>query len=69
VPRYLVKANWNKDQLRIAIPKALVQELGWEDTKFVMLKAQGTEYLAIRRFIDGESLKSNRTTNKVNLNK
>lgn len=62
---HLVKANWNKDQLRIAIPKNLVEQLEWKGVKFVMLKAHGSEYFTVRRFINGESLEGDRAPNKA----
>ena len=68
VPMYLVTANWNNDQLRISIPKILVEHLEWKDVRFVMMEAQGTEYLTVRRFIDGESLKNIRASNKADIN-
>lgn len=63
--KYLVKANWNSGQLRITIPKSLVEELGWGDVEYVMLEEYQRGSVEMMRFIDGKSLKSEAAGSKT----
>lgn len=58
MPKYLTKISKFGGQYRITIPKALVEELNWHDVDFVIMEHICYEFIRIRRFIDGESLKA-----------
>ena len=56
MPKYLTKISKFGGQYRLTIPKLLVKEMKWQDVEFVYLVDEGGGLLAVRRFIDGESL-------------
>lgn len=62
--KHLVKANWNSGQLRVAIPKSLVESLGWGDVEYLMLEEYQHGSVEMMRFIDGKSLEGNGTSDK-----
>lgn len=63
--KFLVKGNLSSGQLRITIPKALVELKGWKGVEFFMLEADKVNTVKIWRFIDGQSLKGNGKANKA----
>lgn len=63
--KHLIKANWNSGQLRVTIPKGLVESLGWGDVEYLLLRIAGGEIIEVRRFLDGQSLKGNGTADKT----
>jgi len=58
MPKHLAKLSKFGGQFRLTIPKLLIQEMGWKDAEYVILQANDVRYITVRRFIDGESLKS-----------
>lgn len=58
--KHLIKASWGGGQLRINIPKMVVDELEWKGVSHFVLEENEDKTLTIRRFIDGESLKIKR---------
>jgi len=46
--------------MRITIPKMIVRGLKWEDVRHVFIEEKEDGSLTVRRFINGESLKSQR---------
>ena len=58
--KHLVKACWAGRQMRITIPKMIVRGLKWEDVRHVFIEEKEDGSLTVRRFINGESLKSQR---------
>jgi len=65
VAKHLVKANWNSGQLRVTIPKALVESLGWGDVEYFILFELQSGSLEVVRFIDAESLKKQGVSDKT----
>ena len=63
--KHLIKANWNSGQLRVTIPKSLVESLDWGDVEYFILKKISWGSLEVMRFIDGQSLKGNGTPDKT----
>ena len=51
-------------QMRVTIPKLLLRELDWTDVRHVLLESNQDGTLTVRRFVDGESLKTSRKTGK-----
>jgi len=64
VAKYLCKANWNSGQLRITIPKALVESRGWRGVEYLLLDERKGNCVLMWRFIDGESLKKQGMSDK-----
>lgn len=58
MPKYLTKLSKFGGQFRLTIPKGLVEEAGWQDVEFVTMETYMGLYIRVRRFIDGESLKT-----------
>lgn len=63
--KHLIKANWFSGQLRMTIPKSLVESLGWGDVEYLLLSELESESLEVVRFIDGESFKGNGAADKA----
>ena len=59
MPKYICKVSHHMGQFRLTIPKALVASMGWEDVKYMLIKEVSMSAVMMRRFVDGESLKSN----------
>lgn len=58
MPKYLCKVSHHMGQFRITVPKLLVESMGWGDVEYVVLKHFHMDSFIARRFVDGESLKS-----------
>lgn len=56
--KYIAKITKSGGQDRLTIPTGLRELLAWQDVKYVTMEAQDDNSIVIRRFIDGESLKS-----------
>jgi len=56
--KHFIKACWGGGQLRINIPKSVVRELEWAGVSHFVLMENKDKTLTVRRFVDGESLKS-----------
>jgi len=60
MPKYLSKISKFGGQYRLTIPKLLVEEIKWQDVDYVIVEScMGLDF-RVRRFIDGESLKTDR---------
>jgi len=64
VAKYLCKASWNSGQLRLTVPKELVKVKEWQDVEFFMLEGDSVNTVKIWRFLNGQSLESDGTSNK-----
>jgi len=64
MPKYFTKLSKSGGQNRLTIPKALIEELSWQDVEFVIMDNIGGGTLRIRRFIDGESLRPKLETDR-----
>ena len=62
--KHFIRASWDGAQLRINIPKMVVRGLEWEGVSHFVLVENKDKTLMVRRFIDGESLKSQRDKGK-----
>jgi len=60
MPKHLTKISKFGGQYRLTIPKLLVEELKWKGVEYVFLERHGSRDIRIRRFIDGESLRTER---------
>jgi len=49
----------------LTIPKALIDEMTWQDVEFVIMTNLGDGTVRIRRFIDGESLRTELETDSI----
>lgn len=58
MPKYVATMNHYLDQHRINLPRQLVKDLAWEDVQFITLDRTADNTIVIRRFIDGQSLRS-----------
>ena len=56
----MVRVRPGGGQVRVTIPKLLLQELNWKDVRHVLLEGNQDGTLTVRRFVDGESLKNQR---------
>lgn len=65
MPRYICKVSQFQDQCRITIPKALVKEMSWEDVTILELRPLSLNYVSMRRFVNGESLRTKLKTDSV----
>lgn len=65
MPKHLTKISKFGGQYRLTIPKGLIQEMDWQDVEFVLMDKVGHGALRIRRFIDGQSLKSKAAGHKA----
>jgi len=65
VAKHLIKANWNSGQLRVTIPKSVVESLGWDGVEYLLLFELDSGSLEVMRFINGQSLKGNGTGDKA----
>jgi len=65
MPKYICKVSHHHGQFRITIPKLLVEEVGWEDVEFIIPERLGQDEIWIRRFVNGESLKSNHSNDSA----
>lgn len=54
----IVKVSCGGGQVRLTIPKLVIQGLKWQGVKYVMVEENQDGTLTIRRFVDGESLKA-----------
>jgi len=59
MPKHLSKISSFGGQHRLTIPKLLIEEMKWKGVEYVFLERLGKDDIMIRRFIDGESLKTN----------
>jgi len=60
MPKHLTKISKFGGQYRLTIPKLLINEMDWKGVDYVILEGLGKKSIMIRRFIDGESLRSDR---------
>ena len=60
MPKHLSKISKFGGQYRLTIPKLLIEEMKWQDVEFVVMVDEGGGLLAVRRFIDAESLRAER---------
>jgi hypothetical protein len=58
MPKHLTKISKFGGQHRLTIPKLLIEELGWKDVEYVIVEGLCTGVVQIRRFMDGEDLKT-----------
>lgn len=58
MPKHLTKISKFGGQYRLTIPKLLIDEAKWKDVEYVFLERHGKYDVMIRRFIDGESLRT-----------
>jgi len=65
MPKYFSKLSKFGGQFRLTIPRALVAEMGWEDVEFVIIKEYPPGVMLVRRFIDGESLRTELETDNT----
>lgn len=65
MPKYICKVSRHMGQFRITIPKALVSSVQWGDVDYVIIKEFTLDALTVRRFDDGESLKSNHADDRT----
>ena len=54
----MVKVCHGGGQVRLTIPKMVIRELKWQGVSYVIVEENKDGTLTIRRFVDGESLKS-----------
>jgi len=60
MPKHLTKISKFGGQYRLTIPKLLIGEMKWGSVVYVFLEPHGKDDIMIRRFIDGESLRTDR---------
>ena len=60
MPKHLTKISKFGGQHRLTIPKLLIDEMKWKGVEYVFLEPHGKYDVLIRRFIDGESLRTDR---------
>jgi len=60
MPKHLSKISSFGGQYRLTIPKLLIKEMKWKGVEYVFLERLGKDDIMIRRFIDGESLRTER---------
>lgn len=65
MPKHFTKLSKFGGQFRTTIPKGLIEELSWQDVEFVIMEKIGYNEVRIRRFIDGESLRTKLETNST----
>lgn len=65
MPKHFTKLSKFGGQYRLTIPKALIEEMKWQDVEFVILEDICLGYIRIRRFIDGESLRPKLETDRA----
>ena len=58
--KHLTKISKFGGQYRVTIPKLLIEELEWKGVEYVILQPDMHRTIRIRRFIDGESLRTKR---------
>lgn len=58
MPKWICKINTKEKQFRVTIPKLLIDAKMWWGTRCVLIEEGAGDSFIIRRFIDGESLKS-----------
>ena len=63
--KYLTKISKFGGQYRLTIPRSLIDEYRWHDVEYVILEPVMDKAIRMRRFIDGESLKTEVTRNKA----
>ena len=56
MPKHLTKVSKFGGQYRLTIPKALINEMEWQDVEFVIMEDEGGGLMSVRRFMDEESL-------------
>lgn len=54
MPKHIVKVSGGKSSFRIVIPLKIVEEMGWDDLEYVVVKKTGPDFLTIRRLFDDE---------------
>jgi len=60
--KHLTKISKFGGQYRLTIPVLLIDEMKWKDVEYVFLERINKDDIMIRRFIDGESLRTERKT-------
>lgn len=50
MPKYICKVHKNGKQLRFAIPSDVVQDMKWDDARFVVLQVHPNKKLELRSF-------------------
>jgi len=58
--KHLTKISKFGGQYRLTIPVLLIDEMKWKDVEYVFLERVNKDDIMIRRFIDGESLRTKR---------
>lgn len=58
--KHLAKLSKFGGQFRLTLPKLLIDEIEWHDVEYVILYKLETSEIRIRRFVDGESLRTER---------
>lgn len=58
MPKHFTKLSKFGGQYRLTIPKALIEEMKWQDVEFVIMELASPKAFYVRRFIDGESLRT-----------
>lgn len=57
MPKHLVKLSKFGGQYRLTIPRAMIEEIEWQDVEYVTLESIMGKGIRIWRFLDGQSLK------------
>jgi len=65
MPKWICKVSGSGRQVRITIPRGLLDFRAWFDLRYVILEDDGENPVTIREFIDGESLKNEGSGNKA----
>ena len=65
MPKHLTKLSKFGGQFRITIPRALIVEMGWQDVEFVIMQSASPKAFYVRRFIDGETLRTELETDRA----
>ena len=56
--RIIVKVDRRDISFRVTIPRKVILYKGWHDVEYMLLEESGPDRIVLRRFLDGEALKT-----------
>lgn len=54
--KHIVKANHTGNQIRISLPKLLIEEMEWKDVSYFVLKKTGRHTISVKELFREEDL-------------
>ncbi len=56
--RSIIKVDRRDVTFRVTVPRRIILYKKWDDVEYVMVEESGPDLIVLRRFVDGEALRT-----------